>query len=162
MRSLKSLTEEFEAALVVDQTFTNTHAACNGHFWQYNGPSDYVTFGYRTQASGFFHAQEGIALGGNENSVRHLSLIQRAIDDQLIKRSKEAAAKIQQAAEGLVDKVRGLKTAPRCSGTSLWLEMDTHQSQQQLLIHMRSHGILLQPNGSTGLIARPSLMFGVS
>jgi len=48
IKHLKSIASDFEAALVVDETSTACYGAGNGHFWQYNGPADYVTFGKRT------------------------------------------------------------------------------------------------------------------
>ena len=51
---LASIAEDFDAALVVDETGTGVGASGSG-FWQYSGSkADYVAFGKRTQVSGFF------------------------------------------------------------------------------------------------------------
>lgn len=51
---LASIAEDFEAALVVDETGTGVGASGRG-FWQYSGSkADYVAFGKRSQVSGFF------------------------------------------------------------------------------------------------------------
>jgi len=94
--------------------------------------------------------------------VKHFGLIKQAISDEgLIKRSKEAAAKVESGSSSLSSKVRGV-TASRVSGASLWIDTDSNATQQQLLVHLRSHGILVKANGTSGLVARPSLMFGAS
>jgi len=63
---LGGIAEDFDAALVVDETGTGCGASGRG-FWQYSGSkADYVTFGKRTQVSGFFTKQEGLALAGSE------------------------------------------------------------------------------------------------
>jgi hypothetical protein len=62
--------------LVVDETSTGVYNSGSGEFWQYNGPADYVTFGNRTQATGYFSAQEGVSPAGNENDVALFGLIQ--------------------------------------------------------------------------------------
>jgi glutamate-1-semialdehyde aminotransferase len=48
IKHLKSIAQDYEAALVVDETSTGVYASGTGHYWQYNGPADYVAFGKRT------------------------------------------------------------------------------------------------------------------
>ena len=72
---MRSIAIDFDAALVVDETHTGCYASGSGHFWQYNGPADYVAFGSRTQASGFYHANEGVTSGGDEHDVRLFNVI---------------------------------------------------------------------------------------
>ena len=63
---LAGIADDFEAALVVDETGTGCGASGKG-FWQYNGgKADYVSFGKRMQVSGFFSKQEGLNLAGSE------------------------------------------------------------------------------------------------
>jgi len=65
---LHSLAKESGAALIVDETNTGCGASGKG-FWQYSGPADYVTFGSRTQATGYFSADDRIHLGGSALEV---------------------------------------------------------------------------------------------
>jgi len=65
---LSSLAKESGAALIVDETNTGCGASGKG-FWQYTGPSDYVTFGSRTQATGYFSANAHMHLGGSALEV---------------------------------------------------------------------------------------------
>ena len=53
LRELLKLAQEAEAALIVDEAGTGCGASGAG-FWQSTGEADYVTFGRRTQVSGYF------------------------------------------------------------------------------------------------------------
>lgn len=76
INALRSIANDFEAALVIDETSTGCYASGTGHFWQYTGHADYVSFGRRTQASGFFHANEDqVIVAGNENDVNLFDVI---------------------------------------------------------------------------------------
>lgn len=50
-------------------------------------------------------------------------------------------------------------TGVRSAGTSLWVDTDSPATAVKLVAHLRSRGVLVQPNGS-GIVARPSLLFG--
>ena len=81
IQELYSIARESGAALVVDETSTSCHAT--GGFWQYKGPADYVAFGKRAQATGYFSKTDGLsALGGNENDVKLLQLILQGVKEQ--------------------------------------------------------------------------------
>jgi len=54
--------------LIVDETNTGCGASGKG-FWQYSGPADYVAFGSRTQATGYFSAVDRTNLGGSALEV---------------------------------------------------------------------------------------------
>lgn len=54
LQSLYNIGQEFDTALVVDETNTGVFASNSGRFFQYNGPADYVVFGGRTQLVGYF------------------------------------------------------------------------------------------------------------
>lgn len=162
IKTLKSIASDNDSALVVDETSTGCFASATGHFWQFNGEADYVTFGKRTQAAGFFHSAEGIKLAGNENDIRLFQLIQQGIQESdLANRGKEASSKIMSQIDGLKGKVSGV-TSARAAGTTVWLNTDSAKAQTALMVHLRSHGVLVSPNGQTGIVARPSLVFGVS
>ena len=51
-------------------------------------------------------------------------------------------------------------TAMRSSGTTLWIDTDSAETSMKLVAHLRANGIIVQPNGTNGVIARPSLLFG--
>ena len=76
------IAHEFEAALIVDETNTGCGATGNG-FWAYGGSAaDYVTFGKRTQVTGYFKQGNGaqISLGGPEFDVQLFAVIKKEID----------------------------------------------------------------------------------
>jgi 4-aminobutyrate aminotransferase-like enzyme len=97
------LAHESNADLIVDETNTGCGATGTG-FWAYTGSqADYVTFGKRTQASGFFkNCDEGVInLGGSEVDVALLSVIKKEMDNvNLI----EQSARVGKAAQALVSK----------------------------------------------------------
>ena len=68
MNALRSIADDYEAALIVDETSTGCGASGQG-FWQSDIQADYLTFGKRTQATGYFSKEEGVNLGGSENDV---------------------------------------------------------------------------------------------
>ena len=76
---MKSIADDFGAALVVDETGTGCYASGNGRFWQYDGPASYVSFGKRTQVAGYFHKGEDIITAGNENDVKLFKVISEGI-----------------------------------------------------------------------------------
>lgn len=75
INQIGKLAHESEAALIVDETNTCCGATGTG-FWAYNGNlADYVTFGKRAQATGYFsNCEDGlISLGGSEFDVALLA-----------------------------------------------------------------------------------------
>lgn len=78
MSALRSIADDFEAALIVDETSTNCGASGQG-FWQSIVKADYVVFGKRMQVSGYFH-KEGLGLGGSENDAKLFKVIYSGIN----------------------------------------------------------------------------------
>ena len=80
---LGTLAHESGAALVVDETHTGCGATGTG-FWAYSGSAaDYLTFGKRTQATGyFFNNNKGpiIRTGGSEFDVALFTTIKKEVD----------------------------------------------------------------------------------
>jgi len=74
--AIGEIAHENEALLLVDETNSGCGATGKG-FWAYDGvEADYVTFGKRTQATGYFSANgSGIDFGGSEHDVELLSEI---------------------------------------------------------------------------------------
>jgi 4-aminobutyrate aminotransferase-like enzyme len=66
---LRSLTKENDAALIVDATETGC-GATGKSFWGFDGEADYLVFGKRTQADGFYSSpvskQSSISFGGDQ------------------------------------------------------------------------------------------------
>ena len=69
LSELRSVTRDSESALIVDATETGCGATGKG-FWGFNGESDYLVFGKRTQVEGFFSTpeskQSSISFGGDQ------------------------------------------------------------------------------------------------
>ena len=159
IQELYSIARENDAALVVDETSSSCHAT--GNFWQYKGPADFVTFGRRAQATGYFSKSEGLtALGGSENDVKLLKLILDGVQkDGLDAKVKDVAAHLDSKASDL--SVGGV-TGARSSGNCLWVDTDNVTTATNLVSHLRSHGILVKQNGQRGIVAKPALIFGKS
>jgi len=156
--SLYKIAGEFDAALVVDETSTCCGASGKG-FFQYQGQADFVAFGKRMQATGFFSNSAGFKLGGNENDVKLFKVVKQGMDeDQLISQVSEVSTKVQ-ADSAQVSSVNGI-TGVRCSGTSLWVDTDSPSTASALVAHLRSYGVLAKVNGTRGIVARPALIFG--
>jgi len=56
LSELYKLAHDHGAALILDETNTGCGASGKG-FWQYGGPADYVTFGKRTQLTGYYTSE---------------------------------------------------------------------------------------------------------
>lgn len=81
INQIGQLAHEHDAALIVDETNTGCGATGRG-FWAYSGDAaDYVSFGKRTQATGYFtSAHDDIVLGGSEVDIALLTQIKKEID----------------------------------------------------------------------------------
>ena len=90
--------------------------------------------------------------------MRLLKAIHQGIQDGgLLEKVGQVSKTVAQRAQSL--SVSGV-TAARTSGTSLWLETDSAVTCTKLITHMRNHGVLVQQNGATGVVAKPALIFG--
>lgn len=89
INKIGQIAHEHEALLLVDETNSGCGASGRGFWASSASEADYVSFGKRTQATGYFSNQdEGVELGGQEHSVALLEEIKKQMD-----------------AEGLVQKV---------------------------------------------------------
>jgi len=154
---LHGLAQANGAALVVDETNTGCGASGKG-FWQYSGAADYVTFGKRTQFTGFYtneakQADEMFVAGKMIDLQRH-NIIKSAMDSEgLIERVARVGASHLAAAESAASK-SGHIHGVRGSGTSLWIDTS---SPEELREHLSAHGVLVKANGSHGVMTKPSL-----
>lgn len=157
IRDLHSIAKDFEAALVVDETSTCCFASGSGHFWQYYGSADYVTFGKRTQVAGFYSDGNHIRVAGNENDVNLFGAIVETINsEQLGSKAKEAASKLSSSLAS-IQSIKGVVSA-RNSGANLWLELNSEETADKLISHLRSNGVIVSRNGKTGIVTKPSLV----
>jgi 4-aminobutyrate aminotransferase-like enzyme len=153
------IAHENEAALIVDETNTGCGATGRG-FWAYNGASaDYLTFGKRTQATGFFHAGEGMSLSGSELDVRIFAEIYKEVEAhnlvELVERvGKSMHQQVSRAAESS-SRITGVQAA----GTMLWINTANGQDAQELRDHMRREGVIVKLNGVKGVVCKPALTF---
>lgn len=117
------IAHENEALLVVDETNTGCGATGEG-FWAYDGSqADYVAFGKRTQATGYFSGMgaDGISLGGSEMDVTLLSQIKKQIDaDQLIERVARVGKSLGSQVEIAAAKSSRI-TSVNTIGTMMWI-----------------------------------------
>jgi|TARA_B110000305_G_scaffold152180_1_gene168801 acetylornithine/succinyldiaminopimelate/putrescine aminotransferase len=99
-----------------------------------------------------------MSLGGCENDVSLFSVIHQAmLEDQLVDKVAGLSADVATQAQ----KLNGFKSV-RTSGTSVWVDCDSHETTKNLVAHLRANGVLVQQNGSQGIIAKPALIAGQS
>ena len=158
LRTLRNICDDFETALVIDETNTCLGASGNG-FWQSDSDvkADYLAFGKRTQVTGFFSKAEGDVLGGYENDLKLFNAIYDGVEaDGLLDHAKKTTSTVADHASSVSG--NGI-TGVRSSGTSVWIHTDSPKTATELAAHLRTNGVLVQPNGS-GVVARPTLLFG--
>jgi 4-aminobutyrate aminotransferase-like enzyme len=157
LSQLHRLGTESEAALIVDETSTGCGASGQG-FWQYDGPSDYVAFGKRTQVSGFMAAGGELvpeSVGGSPLALKQWQVVNNVVHKEFL---ADRVAKVSHAMARRVEGVSNDKiSAIRASGTSLWIDTASQQSAQSLRAHLASQGVLVKANGTRGVMAKPAL-----
>lgn len=83
LSEVRGLTAENDSALIIDATETGC-GATGKSFWGFNGQSDYLVFGKRTQVEGFFSTPESkhatIAFGGDQLRLLQFETISEIID----------------------------------------------------------------------------------
>lgn len=134
--------------MVVDETNTGCGATGRG-FWAYDGSmADYVSFGKRTQATGYYKAgDEGIQLGGSEINVALLGEIKKEIDThKLISKVESVGFNLHNQVTSAAAKSKRI-TDVQSSGTMLWLNTANGQDAAALRDHLRREGVLVKLNG---------------
>jgi 4-aminobutyrate aminotransferase-like enzyme len=85
LSELRGVTRDSESALIVDATETGCGATGKG-FWGFNGQSDYLVFGKRTQVEGFFSTpeskQSSISFGGDQLRILQFETISDIIQKE--------------------------------------------------------------------------------
>jgi len=151
------IAHENEALLVVDETNTGAGATGRG-FWAYNGDSaDYVAFGKRTQATGYYHDGHGVQLGGSEHNVALLEIINAEINNgKLVEHVKNVGEYMHRTVKASAEKSSRI-TSVNSAGTMLWINTGSPKDAMELRDHLRRHGILVKLNGMQGVVAKPAL-----
>jgi len=100
-----------------------------------------------------------VGFGGDEQDV-HLShaVYNGIIQEDLVTKVKRTG-KILDSHIGDVQKSSRVK-AVRIQGTTMWVDTTSPEDTLALVAHMKNKGVLVQQNGTRGIIARPSLVFG--
>lgn len=125
MKELAGLAREADAALIVDEAGTGIGASGEG-FWQYGGPADYVTFGKRSQVSGFFSTEKDetstYSLAGNRLGLQQLATITEQIKNKgLVEQVQTVGANMRQQVARAAEKSSKI-TGVRGVGTQLWID----------------------------------------
>jgi 4-aminobutyrate aminotransferase-like enzyme len=137
---LKRIAADNEAALIVDATETGCGAIGKG-FWGFNGDTDYLVFGKRTQVEGFFSKPESkhfsSSIGTDYLKLLQFQVISETINnDRLVDNVKNVGAHLRRAAEYAVTKKKGIKGISG-QGTSLFIDTEDGQTAKRL------HGFLV-------------------
>jgi 4-aminobutyrate aminotransferase-like enzyme len=146
--------------LIVDERNSGCGASGKG-FWAYDGPSDYVVFGKRTQIEGYFstHDSKKYALtsGGDQFKLLQFKAIKEVIDGQhLVKQVDRVGQYLQKQLNGArADVIRGV----RGSGTSLYIDTAGGDSAKKLQQSLLKNGVIVKLNGDRGIALKPSLLF---
>lgn len=158
---LSSLAKDNQSALIVDATESGFTSNKHG-VWGYEGKSDYLVFGKRTQIEGFFckptSAAAAITLGGDLLRLLQFQIINKVVDDDLL--LVEANA-VGQYANTSMQKLIGKSgiTDVRSVGSQIFVDTQDSETANKLVQHLLHHGVLVRSNGGRGIAIKPSLVF---
>lgn len=160
LNELTSLAREAEAALIIDEAGSGCGASGEG-FWQFTGKADYVTFGKRTQVSGFFSKEEDgtatYSLSGSRLALLQFATIAKQVEQRkLVEQVKTVGQSMMTQAIRSTEK-SGKFAGVRGVGSQLWIDTKSADDAQRLYKHMREHGVLVKLNGTRGVMAKPAL-----
>ena len=158
VKTLRRIANDFDASIVIDET--NTCAGASGQgFWQHetSAKPDYVTFGGRLQASGFFSKAENGSIAGSENDLALLDLICKAVEQDGLVHAVKTSANALSTKVGSMQ-VRGVDRVVT-SGTSVWLHCESNDTATSLVTHLADQGVLTSAVGDV-VTMKPSLLFG--
>ncbi|CAH1112546.1 unnamed protein product [Psylliodes chrysocephalus] len=172
MLGLEGLTIKHGIYLMFDES--KTCCGATGRFWAHehyplNCPPDILTFGGKTQISGFLHktdlnpVQNNPLLSSGSLSVSKLILFEAIIDfieKHNLMRSVQLTGdvlkgdllELQNRYNDLIHSTRGL-------GTILAFDVKTPKLTDELILRLRNKGILCGKCGLQGIAIRPSLTF---
>ena len=147
--------------MIVDATETGC-GATGKSFWGFEGQSDYLVFGKRTQVEGFFSTPESkhasIAFGGDQLRLLQFETISEVIDNNgLVHRVEVLGDSMKRQIEQVVSKKSGL-SAVRGIGTSLFIDTSDAETAHRLQKHLLKEGVLVKLNDGRGIALKPSLL----
>ncbi len=159
LSELRSLTNESEAALIVDAQETGAGAS-GKNFWGFDGEADYLVFGKRTQIEGFYSRPESknatISFGGDHLRLLQFQVIRDVIqNEKLIDRVDKTGAYLRRRLES--SKISGI-SGVRGEGTNLFIDTQDENTAYQLHSHLLKQGVLTKLNGTRGISIKPSLL----
>lgn len=161
LSELRNLTHESEAALIVDATETGC-GATGRSFWGFEGDADYLVFGKRTQADGFYSTADSksnsISFGGDQLRLLQFQVIDDVIrKDNLIQKVNVIGESMKKQVESTLSK-KSAVTGVRGLGTSLYIDTQNADSARRLQSHLLKEGVLVKLNEGNGVAIKPSLL----
>ena len=161
LSELRTLTTDNEAALVIDATETGC-GATGKSFWGFNGESDYLVFGKRTQVEGFYSTPESkhstISFGGDHLGLHQFQVIDEIITrDNLINKVGVVGEALKKQVESTVSKKASV-TGVRGLGTSIFIDTQDAESARRLQHNLLKEGVLVKLNDGRGVALKPSLL----
>jgi 4-aminobutyrate aminotransferase-like enzyme len=161
LSELRGVTRDSESALIVDATETGCGATGKG-FWGFNGESDYLVFGKRTQVEGFFSTpeskQSSISFGGDQLRILQFETISDVIQKEgLVHKNEVTGESMKRSIESVVSKKSAL-TGVRGLGTSLFIDTTDGETAKRLQKHLLKDGVLVKLNDTRGIALKPSLL----
>lgn len=165
---LRNLAHEHGVSFIVDETFTGCGAS--GSFWahtQWNLDKvpDIVTFGRRTQASGFYSAKNFLPANAewnffNQKTGDGVRLIQYKAIQETIK-ANDLITKTKTVGDSLrssLEKVENIKNV-RGLGTMLAFDTPNMDTNLELIHNLKKNGVNVSAAGTTSIATRPALIF---
>ena len=161
LSELRNLAHESEAALIVDATETGC-GATGKSFWGFEGEADYLVFGKRTQADGFYSTADSksnsISFGGDQLRLLQFQVIDDVIrKDNLIQKVNVIGESMKKQVESTLSK-KSAVTGVRGLGTSLYIDTQNADSARRLQSHLLKEGVLVKLNEGNGVAIKPSLL----
>ena len=166
--TLRNMAAKSGVSFIVDETFTGCGAS--GSFWAHeqwelDQIPDIVTFGKRTQASGFYAAKDFLPAGSqweffNSQTGDGVRLIQyktineTICDENLVEKTKYAGIHLKKSLQSIdkISNVRGL-------GTMLAFDTENIDTNFELIHNLRLNGVNVTAAGANSIALRPALIF---
>jgi L-lysine 6-transaminase len=162
LNKLSSLAHTHGAALIIDATESG-QGATGKNYWGYTaGHPDYVVFGKRAFAEGFYSRplskQLSITYGGDMLRLMQFRVLKQVIEqDKLIEKVGKVGNYLKQRVENATKGKQGIAGVAG-AGTSLFINTNTLSAAQALHSHLLRSGIVTRLNGSNGVLLKPALI----
>ena len=166
---IRNLAKQYDVTFIVDETYTG--CGPTGEFWGHqhwnlDSTPDIVTFGRRTQASGFYASSSLLPddttweffnlKTGDGVKLLQFKNIQSEINKHLyVEKAGQIGEKLRKSLESVdgVSNVRGL-------GSILAFDTEDDETNAKVMHNLKNNGVNISASGPNSLATKPALVFG--